>query len=376
MKVLINTSSTLKGGGLQVAKSFVEELKDLTENTYIVILGQNLSKLINQQTFPANFTFYIVPYRPGSRLILLSKTKRYFNSIEQKHKPDVVFTTSGPAYWRPKAPHLVGYNLGHYIYPESPYFKVISIKYKLRWFIKKQVAGYFFKRDSDAFVVQTDDVNQRLKKWLQVTKVYTVSNTCHAAYFNEKPLAPKLPLKQPNEYRLLTIAAYHPHKNFRILPAVINVLETNTKQKIKFVLTLPQNFFEKLFTDEQRKFVHNLGPVTVEECPSLYKECDAMFLPTLVECFSASYVEAMVMQKPIITSDMGFAQTVCKDAALYFNPSDPKDIAAKIEMLVNSTNLQNNLIDKGNTRKEAFGTSNKRAKTYLQICQTLIDEKN
>ena len=55
-----------------------------------------------------------------------------------------------------------------------------------------------------------------------------------------------------------------------------------------------------------------------------------MFLPTFLECFSASYAEAMLMKKPIITSNLGFAQNVCKDAAVYFDPCNPEDIIDKI----------------------------------------------
>ena len=53
----------------------------------------------------------------------------------------------------------------------------------------------------------------------------------------------------------------------------------------------------------------NVGPIKSAECPSLYSECDIMFFSTLLECFSASYAEAMIMKKPIITTDMGFAHT-------------------------------------------------------------------
>jgi glycosyltransferase involved in cell wall biosynthesis len=116
----------------------------------------------------------------------------------------------------------------------------------------------------------------------------------------------------------------------------------------------------------------NTGQVKVEEGASLYQECDAMFLPTLLECFSASYAEAMKLQKPIITSDMGFAHTVCKEAALYVNPMDANDIALKLIELSTSHKLQQDLVTKGVKRLEVFGSSQDRAKRYLEICEALI----
>ena len=113
----------------------------------------------------------------------------------------------------------------------------------------------------------------------------------------------------------------------------------------------------------------NVGPIKLEEAPSLYNECDAMFLPTLLECFSASYAESMVMGKPVITTNMGFSRTVCKDAAIYFDPVDPSDISEKIRLLANSDILQKKIVENGKKRMQTFGSSVERTKEYLTICR-------
>ena len=58
MRLLINTSSTYKGGGVQVAKSFIEECKKFNEHEYYIVLGENIAKTIDTAIFPKNFTFY------------------------------------------------------------------------------------------------------------------------------------------------------------------------------------------------------------------------------------------------------------------------------------------------------------------------------
>ncbi len=126
-----------------------------------------------------------------------------------------------------------------------------------------------------------------------------------------------------------------------------------------------------LFDDSHKKFIFNVGPVQVMECPSLYEECDFMFLPTLLECFSASYVEAMLMAKPILTSDLGFAHTVCDDAAVYFNPVDPDDIIDKIVYLMNTSKLRDVLVENGKKRLSAFNSPTGRAETFLSICKKM-----
>lgn len=371
MKLLINTATTLKGGGIQVAKSLIEECKKFNEHTYYVILGNALAKLIETDTFPDNFYFYKIHYRPATRIFSLKSRTDFFEKIEKSICPDMVFTTSGPAYWRPKAPHLVGFNIPHHIYPESPYFSKISRYRRLRWAGRKTITKYFFQNDSDAFVVQTDDVNHRLRDLFKIKAVYTVPNTCSAYYYDPKQFPNKLPKNNGDEYRLLTLSAWYLHKNLDIIPCVIDSLPEKIRQRVRFVLTLPKMVFEKEFPIKIRRYIENVGPLSVKEGPSLYKECDALFLPTLLECFSASYPEAMAMGKPILTSDMGFARSICKDAALYFDPMDPKDIAVKINALVKSKKIQNELVEKGKNRLQSFCSAQSRAEKYLQLCEQI-----
>ena len=48
--------------------------------------------------------------------------------------------------------------------------------------VKKAAHFYFFKRDADAYVVQTEDVNQRVRKALKTKEVYTATNTASRFY--------------------------------------------------------------------------------------------------------------------------------------------------------------------------------------------------
>jgi len=58
-----------------------------------------------------------------------------------------------------------------------------------------------------------------------------------------------------------------------------------------------------------------------------------LLLPTLLESFSATYVEAMSFDCPILTSDLDFARGVCGDAAVYFDPWNPESIKNAIVKL-------------------------------------------
>jgi len=66
--------------------------------------------------------------------------------------------------------------------------------------------------------------------------------------------------------------------------------------------------------------------VDMSSVPALYASVDGMILPTLLESFSGTYVEAMHYGVPVFTSDRDFARDVCGDAAYYFDPLNPKGI--------------------------------------------------
>ncbi len=372
MKILINTASTFEGGAIQVAISFIEECKKITENEYYIILGGEIASNIRIERFPDNFHFYVIPFRPATRILSLKSMDRFFKIIEAQTKPDIVFTTSGPAYWKPTVPHICGFNIAHFVYPESSYFKIISRKKRIRWCIDRCLKRYFFKRDGNYFVVQTDDINSRVRFWLKTENVFTVSNTCSSYYLKPESGLRKLPTRFPGEVRFLTFSTYRPHKNLTLIKDLLAFMPDNIKATIRFVLTIPKKDFERIFEVNLRKYLYNVGPVKVEDGPELYKECDASFLPTLLECFSAAYPESMAMGKPIVTSDLSFARSICKDAALYFNPLVPKDAADKIMLLINSPQLAKILIENGRKRLGEFGSATDRALKYIELCKKVI----
>ncbi len=369
MRIIINNGSTFKGGAEQVALSFIEECKKYTDNEYYVIIGQTLAPQINIHEYPDNFRFFILNKRPASGLITFIKSMQWFRKLERKIHPDCVISTGGHGgYWKPNVPTICGFNIPHHIYPESPYFKLISLKKRIYWEVRKYIDFLFFNK-IDAIIVQTRDVGERLKKNVRNKPIYTVYNTIHSAFINGQYSIKKLPEQPSDEVRFLTVSSHYPHKNLVVIKKVIELLKETKYTNIRFVLTLPDEVFNRCFEDTYKGFIYNVGPVPIKEVPALYRECDFMFLPTLLECFSASYVEAMHMGKAILTSDLSFAHAVCKDAAIYFDPIDPYDIYYKMMVLIHNVPLQKELIANGKSRLASYNTPALRAQKYLDICR-------
>lgn len=367
---MINTAHQRFGGAVQVALSFINECKTFAEFDFVVILGDGLKDLVIIEEFPANFEFERVEF--GQINILKSLViNRHMKLLEARYVPDVIISTTGPTYFNSKAPQIVGFNLGLYLYPESPYVKSFSRMKKLKFSLKKRLHYYFFKRDTTAFLTQTLDVNQRVQKEFGTEKVYTVTNTASSYYNEPEFFVNRLDPKPETLYRFVTISAFYPHKNLDLIAQVARVLEERGRQNFEFVLTISPTQFNQIF--QRKRHIVNVGPISPRECPSLYRECDAMFLPTLAECFSASYPEAMIMGKPIVTTDLGFARSICGEAALYFSAKNAEAAADQIEKLLDDRELQAELVKQGYKELEKFDSPQERAKKYIELCALIAD---
>lgn len=368
MRIILNAGGNLSGGPLQTALATIKACNSIIDNEYHVFLGPNVRSQLDLTLFGDNFKFYIIPK------LLFFRFQRYFSSLEIKIVPDVVFSIYGPSYWRPKSPHVQLYAHGYYIYPESPYIKNLSIFQKIPFYIKRYFHLMYYRRDVDTFICQTTDVMDRAKVLIGLHKHwFVVSNTCSDLYYN--PILYDIPILSQfynKKFILLTVAKYYPHKNLSIIKPVITELLKLGYKDFLFVLTIEYDIYIKLFSKYERNFVVTVGPTNVTKTPSLYYYCNAMFLPSLVECFSASYPESMAMSKPIITSDLGFAHSICSNAAIYFNPCNPIDIANCIYKISHNSQMQKTLIQNGKIILKKFPNSDERANLYLNICKKTI----
>lgn len=367
MRLMINASLNYVGGGLQVTLSFIKECITIPGNIYYVLISENVSAQIVKTEYPSNFIFYDIPS------LKFYQYNSYLTRIEKRIHPDIVFSIFGPVYWKPSVPHVMGFAIGHYIYDDSPYWNIISKKEQLLLKIRKFFHVYYLKRDASVLVCETDDVKKRTSYLIPGKQYFTVSNTCSSYFFDESLRNKYLKLDKTSKFRFLTIAKYYPHKNIDIIKSVIDELKKREADfNIQFVLTITNSEYNVLFGEDYKNDVVTVGTISSQECPSLYNECDAIFLPTLLECFSANYPEAMIMKKPILTSDLGFARTVCQNAALYFDPTNVRDIVDKIMLLINNPKLQKELVSRGLIRVNELPTARERAQMYLDVCKEIL----
>lgn len=361
--LLINASNLYVGGGMQVGISVINELT-LNGTPFIAAVSPPVFEQLSEN---AKTNAIIIEKSPSGMFNF--SVRRSLDSLVVTHNIDKVFTIFGPSYWTPKVEkHLVGFALPWLIYDTGAIYNKLTPKEKLKKVILRFIQPYFFTKNASALVCETQDVNEKISTFLRFDskKVFTVSNTISDVYSNEslydQSILENLPEKKENDFWLLSISHNYPHKNLDCIKTLIKILPDN----YKFITTLDEGFINDL-PDESKERIITLGAVTIYQCPPLYTVSDALFLPTLLECYSASYAEAMYMCKTILTSDRSFAKTICGDAAFYFDPLDNADIAEKILLASTDSDERKHKLLVGKEISNAIPNAHQRAQKYMSI---------
>jgi len=222
MILVINTSNLKKGGGIQVALSFVQECIHFNENEYHIFLSPNNSSQINQKEYPENFHFYLIR-KPPSSLIQTIFAIHQLKKLEEEIKPECVFTVFGPAYWTPKTFHVSGFADGWCYNPDSIAFDGLGFKRKLRIRALITLKNYLIRK-ANYIIVETETAKKKIIKYLGVNKnqLFVVGNTYHEVFLNYRK---KVFIRDFEEFKLLVLSSFYAHKNLRIIDQVVKKLK-------------------------------------------------------------------------------------------------------------------------------------------------------
>ncbi|MBM3250692.1 MAG: glycosyltransferase family 4 protein [Candidatus Nealsonbacteria bacterium] len=97
-----------------------------------------------------------------------------------------------------------------------------------------------------------------------------------------------------------------------------------------------------------------LGLIPQEQLLRLMRQAMAFVFPSTLEACPHTLIEAMACGVPIITSNFPPMPEICTDAAIYFNPKSPQDIADKIEKTLADKEARRHLSGAGLARVKFF----------------------
>ena len=375
MRILINASNLRAGGGLQVADSIVHELKNHPEHTYVAVVSSKLTRACSDAARSGQVE--VVEYDlPHSIVQAVTGRDRFLDSLVEEKRIDAVLTVFGPSRWRPRRPHLCGFARPQVVIPESPYWREIKGVQRAKSNATKTMTKRLFAVSADSLWTENSFISSRVKELWPKKRVFTVTNNYNQVFDSPAQWDNSVALPPFDGLTLLTVSAHYPHKNLDIIrPCIEWLAEHQPQLRFRFVLTLHEDKFP-LRTALEREHVVLVGPVDIRQVPHLYEQSGVMFLPTLLECFSASYTEAMRMRVPILTTDLGFAHSICAEAACYFEPVSPSDLGRKIARLAADKAYCQQLTEAGTHRLPCFDTFAERAQKLIEITASLAEKKH
>ena len=371
----MNCSTLVEGGGVQVGVSVAEHFIHSKKFDAFFILSKAIANQLNLNIIKSDRIF-IAKSSPANPLNF--KIKNRIKNIENAFKPNLIYSVGFPSYIFFQQVELGRYTNPWALVDCSMALEQINFMQKIKVLLKARYRNFFAKHAS-YFETQTDiaakGIEQRLKVSSAAIKV--IPNSINDLYYNTK-----------NDYQnddgvinILYISAPHIHKNINIIPDVAQELNRLLPDnKFRFLITLPHNspYLAKLNKNFEKKpvniSIHNLGKLSIKDCIKAYAEANIFFMPSLLEVFSASYLEAMQMSVPIVASDLNFAREICGDAAIYFDPLSARDAAFKIQSLINNKSLSARLVDNGKIRLQQFPTNKLKFEILDEFISKIIDE--
>jgi glycosyltransferase involved in cell wall biosynthesis len=148
-----------------------------------------------------------------------------------------------------------------------------------------------------------------------------------------------------------------PHKNLeRLIEAFATLQKSHTDLRLVLAGKKDVNYtrIESLVKQRGIENVVFTDFITDNQLRWLYERCQAYVFPSLSEGFGLPGLEAMRHGAPVVSSNATCLPEIYGDAALYFNPTDVSDMAAKIQDAVGDSGLRQDIIRKGHIQAEKY----------------------
>lgn len=339
----------------------------------------------------------------------------YLQEIDSKNRYTVLMPTADKDYWKPGAKNFtvkfadydqysfaeqIGFkgfldeldaDLVHFCMPQQPILyggkKVTTVhdltllrvynsdKNYLLYKAKQLVGRYVFKkvaRDNTAIITPTEYTKNDLVQYagIPADKVFVTYEAADIGQFK------KIRYDVPFKRFLINVGHHSDYKNtIRLAEVHQKLLEKHPDLGLVFVnaSTDAVKANDKLFQSRGYNNIHFTHKAMKGERDYLYTKATAYVTPSLFEGFGLGALEAMGFGLPVLSSTATCLPEVYADGALYFDPLDVDDMAAKIDSVLSDDKLRRALIKRGQARHASFSWE-KMARETLAVYEKALSD--
>lgn len=375
-RVLINALTLNVGGGIQIGKGFIEycakrNFKDLKLD---FLISRELYESLDKRLIK-RIKYWKINSRPPYFLAEGIKIKKFIKKICRNNKYNLIYSIGFPSYINFNIPELGRYTNPWEFMPISHVWELLSFKEKIKRFLLI-IYRVYWARKANYYETQTSYAAKRIEKKIKIDKkkIFVINNSVNPFFKNQKLGKKKLSKKKI----IFCLAADHIHKNILSIPLISFFLnQIDKKNEYVFYITVPNN--SKTWIEIKKKMktlnifnIVNLGKLNLSQCKKYYIKSDCILQPSLLEVFSATYIEAMQMKKPLIIPNLKFTRDICGDGAIYYKYNSPLSAAKKIFILLNNNKIYRKQIKKGSKVFEIYPSLENNVKKIISILKEII----
>jgi len=370
LKIAISFLSAGSYGGITYAEGLIPALAELdkTSQYHIFVLKDSpLLNLVQQENF---FFHQCLSPRPTAWLKLLWEQLVLPHWLK-KHTADVLFTAKNIAVLKAPCKVVISIrNMEPFCY--SQYKN--NWKLKLSSWLRKVLTRLSIRR-ADRVIA----VSQFAKSHIE--RLNPGSNGRIDVIYNGNPVEcrPEAGAAINDGAYLFSASKFVAYANqLNLIDAYASLVRNNKNIPPLWLAggVHDKSYFKKVIAAIDRQDlterVKILGLVSHQRMMQLYAGASAFIFPSTLEACPQTLIEAMSFGLPIAASNLPPMPEICADAAIYFDPGKPADMAEKIDSLLEDTKLRQNLRDKALAHSRFFtwhNTASELVRVFREVCE-------
>ncbi|QOJ32007.1 MAG: glycosyltransferase [Gammaproteobacteria bacterium] len=345
MRVAIVAHALRAGGGVPVGVNIAGGLPRVRPDWEFLCVVPDMPEYLAATGQPHVHT---LPFRQTSRATRLLFEQMALPRAIRRFAPDIIFSLGNATVPVHARLHAMLLQDAHFVYPASHYGP-LSPADRLQLAVNRLRLRRSLRYARLVFLQTTCMKARFLEAWNFAGSVAVLPN-----FLDSRPHAtPHSTPPQGLPLRVLVLSRYYPHKNLELIANTFRQFR-HELHDIEIRLTISANqhpgarrLLQAISADHLERQIVNTGPIPITDLALACQDADVMLLPSLLESFSGTYLEAMQTGIPIVTSNLDFAHEVCGNAALYFDPTSMMDLAQALIRLRDDAQLRHDLVTAG-----------------------------
>lgn len=359
MKIGINAralSENQPTGAAQMGIQLIQEMEKIDEVELVLFGSSSLAKYFDHVSICDK-------YFPSSQEIGLLWEQIFLPYLAKKKKIDVLYCPTGNGPLRDLDMPVVVciHDLFAYQGGNAPMYYHLLQKFRVPKMIECGEHITTVSKYTQDQIYSEFNTNRE--------KMTTVYNGINKEYLDP---VENFDMSLPSDY-LLFVGSPSTRKNTDKLVESFKILKEKYNSDINLVFVGPSDkvFYDESTLTNNSKSIKHLGYMDVEKLKYVYANAEVFVFPTLAEGFGLPPLEAMAMGTPVVASNRPCLPEVLGDAAVFCDPADEEDIAKKINQVLESQDLKNDLIAKGKGRVNKYSWE-KAAKETINVLEQVL----